>query len=210
MHMCYCCCVLSGGDCFLLESIFEAEVWYFMCAPVSVDNEAAVCAAMIEGAREALAGYCSSIEDDLGLIRGGGLSPGSRQDLAVQVRGGGRGRQGPRVVMGCDVLCCVDGCRNYWVTGLMQQWPAVFWNLPSSTPSCSSVPVARTFSIPARDCDYLPLHCKKRICLLIFGNNNCIGLYEHLKLLFVIRNCLVDGVSHPFRSVWVRRRRLTG
>lgn len=56
-----------------------------MCDPVSEPNEAAVCAAMVEGAREALAGYCSSIEEDLGLIRGGSLAPGSRQELAVQV-----------------------------------------------------------------------------------------------------------------------------
>lgn len=72
-----------GGDCFLLESIFEAEVWSFMCDPVSEANEAAVCAAMVEGAREALAGYCSSIEEDLALLRGGSSS--SRQELAVQV-----------------------------------------------------------------------------------------------------------------------------
>jgi hypothetical protein len=77
----------TGGDCFLLESIFEAEVWSFMCDPVSEPNEAAVCAAMVEGAREALAGYCSSLEEDLALIRGGTLAPGSRQELAVQVGG---------------------------------------------------------------------------------------------------------------------------
>ena len=59
-----------------------------MCEPVSEPNEAAVCAAMVEGAREALAGYCSSIDEDLGLIRGGSLVPGSREELAVQVRGG--------------------------------------------------------------------------------------------------------------------------
>jgi hypothetical protein len=40
---------------------------------------------MVEGAREALAGYCSNIEEDLGLLRGGSLAPGSRQELAVQV-----------------------------------------------------------------------------------------------------------------------------
>lgn len=92
----------SGGDCFLLESIFEAEVWGFMCDPISEPNEAAVCAAMVEGAREALAGYCSSIEEDLGLLRGGGgLEAGSRQELAVQV-GGGR-------LFGGGVVCVEEG-----------------------------------------------------------------------------------------------------
>jgi hypothetical protein len=69
-----------------------------MCEPVSEPNEAAVCAAMVEGAREALAGYCSSIDEDLGLIRGGSLVPGSREELAVQVRRGGGclGRVGGR------------------------------------------------------------------------------------------------------------------
>jgi hypothetical protein len=70
-----------------------------MCDPVSKANEAAVCAAMVEGAQEALAGYCSSIDEDLALLRGvvgaagaagGGaageqLVRGSRQEVAVQV-----------------------------------------------------------------------------------------------------------------------------
>lgn len=85
LRLCVVVLHFPGGDCFLLESIFEAEVWSFMCDPVSEPNEAAVCAAMVEGAREALAGYCSSLEEDLGLIRGGTLVPGSRQELAVQV-----------------------------------------------------------------------------------------------------------------------------
>eukprot|EP00882_Tetradesmus_deserticola_P024104 GHRQ01026330.1.p1 GENE.GHRQ01026330.1~~GHRQ01026330.1.p1 ORF type:complete len:451 (+),score=161.10 GHRQ01026330.1:119-1471(+) len=77
---------LSGSDCFLLESIFEAEVWAYLCQPVSAPNEAAVCSAMMDGAREALSRYCSSIDEDLALLRDGGLVPGSRQDMAVQVR----------------------------------------------------------------------------------------------------------------------------
>jgi hypothetical protein len=84
-------CVLSiqpaGSDCFLLESIFEAEVWSYMCQPVSAPNEAAVCSAMMDGACEALARYSSTIDEDLALLRDGGVVAGSRQDMAVQVRG---------------------------------------------------------------------------------------------------------------------------
>lgn len=70
----------------MLESIFENEVWEFMCQPVSAPNEAAVCAAMSEGTKEALAGYSSTLEDDLALLRGGQVAPGSREEMAVQVR----------------------------------------------------------------------------------------------------------------------------
>eukprot|EP00775_Hariotina_reticulata_P010446 gene10446-10604_t len=77
---------LTGQDCFLLESIFENEVWDFMCQPVSASNEAAVCAAMSEGTKEALAGYSSTLEDDLALLRDGQLAPGSREEMAVQIR----------------------------------------------------------------------------------------------------------------------------
>lgn len=79
-----------------------------MCDPVSEPNEAAVCAAMVEGAREALAGYCSSIEEDLGLLRGGSLVVGSRQELAVQVRVWACG-------CGCDYCCVRVGERGVWV-----------------------------------------------------------------------------------------------
>jgi [ribulose-bisphosphate carboxylase]-lysine N-methyltransferase len=97
---------LTGGDCFLLESIFEAEVWGFMCDPVSEPNEAAVCAAMVEGAREALAGYCSSIEEDLALIRAGTLEPGSRQELAVQVGGCAEGSLRSEYALAQNMRCC--------------------------------------------------------------------------------------------------------
>jgi hypothetical protein len=56
-----------------------------MCEPVSAANEAALCAAMVAGASEALAGYGSSIEEDVTLLREGGLEQGSRQEMAVQV-----------------------------------------------------------------------------------------------------------------------------
>lgn len=76
----------AGNDCFLLESIFEAEVWDHMCFPVSEPNEAAVCQAMMEGANEALAGYCSTIDEDLAMLRDGQLTAGSRAEMAVKVR----------------------------------------------------------------------------------------------------------------------------
>lgn len=78
---------LPGGDCFLLEPIFEAEVWPFMCAPVSKENEAAVISSVSAGLRAALSGYATSIEEDLALLRSGKLAPGSREEVAVQVRG---------------------------------------------------------------------------------------------------------------------------
>eukprot|EP00879_Flechtneria_rotunda_P024930 GHRR01026457.1.p1 GENE.GHRR01026457.1~~GHRR01026457.1.p1 ORF type:complete len:146 (+),score=48.06 GHRR01026457.1:917-1354(+) len=88
-HPCAMCCSVThhaGQDCFLLESIFENEVWNFVCQPVSAPNEAAVCAAMIEGAREALAGYSSNIDEDLVLLNSRKFAPGSREEMAVQVR----------------------------------------------------------------------------------------------------------------------------
>jgi hypothetical protein len=46
---------------------------------------------MMDGAREALARYSSSIDEDLALLRDGGVVAGSRQDTAVQVRAAGAG-----------------------------------------------------------------------------------------------------------------------
>lgn len=42
-----CCVLCTGGDVFLLESVFSNDVWGFMCEPVSEDNEKAVCSAMV-------------------------------------------------------------------------------------------------------------------------------------------------------------------
>lgn len=61
-------------------------MWSFMCLPVSAPNEAAVCSAMIDGAREALSNYSSTIDEDLALLRDGRLVAGSREEVAVQVR----------------------------------------------------------------------------------------------------------------------------
>lgn len=96
-----------GADCFLLEAIFEAEVWDFMCAPVSGANEAAVCGCMVDGAREALAGYATSIEEDLASLREGGLVAGSRQEAAVQVCGAGSMREAlQQLPEQARALCC--------------------------------------------------------------------------------------------------------
>jgi hypothetical protein len=46
---------------------------------------------MMDGAREALARYSSSIDEDLALLRDGGVVAGSRQDMAVQVRAAAAG-----------------------------------------------------------------------------------------------------------------------
>ncbi len=78
----------TGSDCFLLESIFERDVWMHMCFPVSDQNEAAVCTAMIAGAQEALTGYPTTIDEDLVQLRSGACAPGSRQEAAVRVSDG--------------------------------------------------------------------------------------------------------------------------
>jgi [ribulose-bisphosphate carboxylase]/[fructose-bisphosphate aldolase]-lysine N-methyltransferase len=63
---------LSGGDCFLLEAVFENEVWGHVRLPISPANEEAVCAAAADGARDALAahpGGGASLADDLAELR---------------------------------------------------------------------------------------------------------------------------------------------
>lgn len=90
---------LSGGDCFLLEAIFEAEAWSFMLQPVSGANEAAVVSSLAAGVRAALAAYPTAIEDDVALLRGasgasasasasasGAVALGPREVAAVRAR----------------------------------------------------------------------------------------------------------------------------
>lgn len=77
---------VSGPDAFLLESVFRGEAWDHMCNPLSPDNENAVCSTMISGAQEALAGYPTTLEQDLALVKSGRLVAGSREELAVKVR----------------------------------------------------------------------------------------------------------------------------
>ncbi|KXZ52475.1 hypothetical protein GPECTOR_9g519 [Gonium pectorale] len=77
---------IKAMDAFLLESIFRADVWGFMQDPVSEPNEESVCTTLAEGARAALAGYGSSLEEDLALLRSGKVAKGSRQEAALLVR----------------------------------------------------------------------------------------------------------------------------
>lgn len=81
---------IKASDAFLLESIFRADVWSFMLEPVSEPNEEAVCATLSNGARAALAGYPTSLDQDLAELRaaraaaaGGGSS---RKEAALLVR----------------------------------------------------------------------------------------------------------------------------
>eukprot|EP00887_Chlorella_sp_A99_P001195 scaffold14.g1195.t1 len=94
---------LQGPDAFLLESVFRTEVWGHVQEPVSEESEEAVCRQLADGCRAALAGYPTTIDQDLALLRaaeadpgaaaastsGGAavpLAPGSRGDAALRVR----------------------------------------------------------------------------------------------------------------------------
>ncbi len=59
---------LAGTDAFLLESIFRNEVWEHMQLPVSEDNERGCYQQLIDGCTAALAGYPTSIDEDLALV----------------------------------------------------------------------------------------------------------------------------------------------
>lgn len=76
---------LGGADAFLLEALFRNEVWDHLQDPISEENERAVCEGLAAGCREALARYCSSIDEDLALLRGGTLSPMQRAALLVRL-----------------------------------------------------------------------------------------------------------------------------
>ncbi|GIL90815.1 hypothetical protein Vretimale_16759 [Volvox reticuliferus] len=77
---------LKGMDAFLLESIFRNDVWGFMQDPVSEANEEALCTTLSEGARTVLAGYTTSIDEDLAALRAGTHPKGSRREAALLVR----------------------------------------------------------------------------------------------------------------------------
>lgn len=76
---------LNGADAFLLEALFRNEVWDHVQDPISEENERAVCLGIIEGCREALVGYGSSIDEDLALLRGGELSPEALAAVLVRL-----------------------------------------------------------------------------------------------------------------------------
>jgi len=54
----------------------RGRVWLMTCALASVH---------VQGARETLQGYSSSIDQDLALLRSGELKPGSPEQAAVMV-----------------------------------------------------------------------------------------------------------------------------
>lgn len=75
---------LSGADAFLLEALFRNEAWSHVSLPVSRDNEEAICTSMLEGLKAALAGYATSVEQDVEVLAGGELE--ARREMAVAVR----------------------------------------------------------------------------------------------------------------------------
>lgn len=75
---------LNGADAFLLEGLFRNAVWEHLQSPVSRENEEAVCKAILDGCRSALAGYSTTMDEDLNLLKEGQLSP--RMEMAVVIR----------------------------------------------------------------------------------------------------------------------------
>ncbi|MCO5554003.1 hypothetical protein L7F22_007529 [Adiantum nelumboides] len=75
---------LGGVDAFLLEALFRDTVWEHLQLPVSRDNEEAVCKAVLDGCRFALAAYPTTMDEDMSLLNAGELS--SRLQMAVAIR----------------------------------------------------------------------------------------------------------------------------
>lgn len=75
---------LTGPDAFLLEALFRDAVWEHLLSPVSRENEEQVCKSILDGCRSALAGYSTTIDEDLNLLNSGQLK--SRFEMAVVVR----------------------------------------------------------------------------------------------------------------------------
>eukprot|EP00897_Mesotaenium_endlicherianum_P010636 jgi/Mesen1/9600/ME000657S08867 len=75
---------LGGSDAFLLEALFRNAAWGHLELPVSRENEEAICQAMMEGCRATLSGYTCGIDQDLRLLKEGGLS--RAHETAVIVR----------------------------------------------------------------------------------------------------------------------------
>ncbi|KAI5062087.1 hypothetical protein GOP47_0022626 [Adiantum capillus-veneris] len=75
---------LGGADAFLLEALFRNTVWEHLQLPVSRENEEAVCKAVLDGCRFALAAYPTTMDEDLNLLSRGDLS--SRLKMAVAIR----------------------------------------------------------------------------------------------------------------------------
>lgn len=75
---------LSGPDAFLLEALFRDSVWEHVQSPVSKENEEASCRAILDGCRSALAGYPTTMDEDLNLLKVGQI--GSKLEMAVAIR----------------------------------------------------------------------------------------------------------------------------
>eukprot|EP00873_Tetraselmis_striata_P044969 jgi/Tetstr1/465233/TSEL_009936.t2 len=58
----------SGEDAFHLEAMFRDAAWSHFLGPISPENERAVCEAVVQGCRAALAGYPSTVEEDARLL----------------------------------------------------------------------------------------------------------------------------------------------
>lgn len=55
--------------------------------PISEVNEGGVCSAIVDGAGEALSAYPTNIEDDMAVLREGGMVKKGRGEMAALVSG---------------------------------------------------------------------------------------------------------------------------
>lgn len=78
------CVLCAGADSFLMEPVFRGDVWDFMLKPVSKENEQAMCESMVAGCEAAMAGYSTSLADDL--QEQAAMSPGDDPAKALALR----------------------------------------------------------------------------------------------------------------------------
>ena len=69
-----------------MESIFRRDAWGFMLQPVSRENEQAVCDSMVAGCEAAVAGYATSLAEDLRVQASMKDGDTSSTALALRVR----------------------------------------------------------------------------------------------------------------------------
>jgi hypothetical protein len=67
-----------------MEAVFRTEAWGHMLLPISAENEEAVCQNMVSGCEATLAGYTTSLADDLRLMDS--LEAGDTSPTAVALR----------------------------------------------------------------------------------------------------------------------------
>jgi [ribulose-bisphosphate carboxylase]-lysine N-methyltransferase len=109
---------LSGTDAFLLEPLFRDAVWNVIGEPVSLANERAACASMIDGCAAALAAYATTAAQDEQALR----APGGSARLDLVRRGAARVAGRPLAPALRCVACrrCACGwarsahCRQRW------------------------------------------------------------------------------------------------